>query len=96
MSVEGGGGGCVSAFLFSCDGAGGGVRGVIKKKFKQMFIGNNWWFNKSKRKGQLSFCTLFGTSDIIVGLLFIKHASLHYNIDILSLIHTFLRGSIPV
>ena len=30
-----------------------------------------------------------------MGLLSIKHASLHYNIDILSLIHSFLRGSIP-
>ena len=31
-----------------------------------------------------------------MGLLSIKHASLHYNIDILSLIHSFLRGSVPV
>ena len=31
-----------------------------------------------------------------MGLLFIKHASLHYNIDILLLIHSFLRSSIRV
>ena len=92
----GGGGACLPFCVAAMERGVGGVRRVIKKKFKQMFIGNNWWLNKSKWKGQLSFCTLFGTTDVIVGLLFIKHASLHYNIDILSLIHTFSRGSIPV